>query len=56
MAQHPSPLSSVRDVVNQSLRGRDPFDIVVRTVGGVVLAYAVVHVANNATGTTYFNP
>lgn len=51
MAQLPTgPLNAVKDVVNRSLSGREPFEIVVRTVGGVVLVYAAVHVASNAGG------
>jgi sphinganine-1-phosphate aldolase len=48
MAQIPGPLNAVKDVVNRSLSGREPFEIVVRTVGGVVLVFAAVHVASNA--------
>ena len=48
---HPStPLQAVRDVVNRGLIGREPFEIVVRTVGGVALVYGAVHVVNNAQG------
>lgn len=36
--------------MNRSLRGREPFEIVVRTVGGVVLVYSAVHVVNHAPG------
>jgi glutamate/tyrosine decarboxylase-like PLP-dependent enzyme len=43
-----SPLHTVKDVLNKSLSGREPFQIVVGTVGGVVLVYAATHVVCNA--------
>jgi hypothetical protein len=41
---------SLRSVVNQTFKGKDAFDIVVRTVGGVVAAYLIYKVATNAKG------
>lgn len=39
----------MRAVVNQTFKGKDAFEIVVRTVGGVVAAYLLIKVATNAT-------